>query len=95
MSEWRSKNKMPVSELAVRFIDYYHNFNASNNAIFIDRGLTYRRFVKTFNCLNTCGLSRQENRKAYVSGNKIFQPSHNFYLLIPTAQNLYANLLPL
>ncbi|EYC15716.1 hypothetical protein Y032_0036g3315 [Ancylostoma ceylanicum] len=41
--EWNSHNQMPVSELAVRFIDYYSNFDTSQHVIYIEKGLTSRR----------------------------------------------------
>lgn len=41
--EWTSNNKMTVAELVVRFVDYYSTFDASQNAIYIERGLAARR----------------------------------------------------
>ncbi|KIH60750.1 hypothetical protein ANCDUO_08985 [Ancylostoma duodenale] len=41
--EWNSHNQMSVSELAVRFVDYYSNFDTSQHVIYIEKGLTSRR----------------------------------------------------
>lgn len=41
--EWKSNNQMCASELAVRFVDHYSNFDTSQNVIYIEKGLTSRR----------------------------------------------------
>ncbi|KAK5971569.1 hypothetical protein GCK32_003813 [Trichostrongylus colubriformis] len=41
--DWTSNNKMTTAELIVRFVDYYSTFDASQNAIYIERGLVSRR----------------------------------------------------
>ncbi|KAF1752181.1 hypothetical protein GCK72_018735 [Caenorhabditis remanei] len=40
---WKSHNKMAISELIIRFIDYYSHFNASKEAIYIEKGLAQKR----------------------------------------------------
>ncbi|CAD6186763.1 unnamed protein product [Caenorhabditis auriculariae] len=40
---WESHNKMSVAELAIRFVEYYSQFNFSTEAIFIAKGLTMKR----------------------------------------------------
>lgn len=40
---WNSHNKMAISELIVRFVDYYHHFNAAKEAIYIEKGLAQKR----------------------------------------------------
>ncbi|VDO12270.1 unnamed protein product [Haemonchus placei] len=41
--DWTSNNKMTTAELIVRFVDYYSTFDASQNAIYIEKGLAARR----------------------------------------------------
>ncbi|WKY09170.1 hypothetical protein Q1695_001938 [Nippostrongylus brasiliensis] len=41
--EWTSNNKMTTAELIVRFVDYYSTFDASQHAIYIEKGLATRR----------------------------------------------------
>ncbi|CAI4226750.1 unnamed protein product [Auanema sp. JU1783] len=49
---WKSHNKMTISELIVRFVDYYSSFRASDSAIYIDTGRVLRRkHVSDPNCL--------------------------------------------
>lgn len=40
---WHSHNKMAISELIIRFVDYYCHFNAAKEAIYIQKGLAQRR----------------------------------------------------
>lgn len=40
---WQSHNKMPISELIIRFVDYYSHFNAAKEAIYIEKGLSMKR----------------------------------------------------
>ncbi|PIC22421.1 hypothetical protein B9Z55_016487 [Caenorhabditis nigoni] len=40
---WKSHNKMAVSELIIRFVDYYSHFNAAKEAIYIEKGLAQKR----------------------------------------------------
>ncbi|CAI2355293.1 unnamed protein product [Caenorhabditis sp. 36 PRJEB53466] len=41
--DWKSHNKMAISELILRFVDYYYHFNAAKEAIYIDKGLALKR----------------------------------------------------
>uniref|UniRef100_A0A8R1HWR0 NTP_transf_2 domain-containing protein n=1 Tax=Caenorhabditis japonica TaxID=281687 RepID=A0A8R1HWR0_CAEJA len=41
--EWNSHNKMPISELIIRFVDYYSHFNPAKEAIYIGKGLASKR----------------------------------------------------
>lgn len=40
---WTSHNKMAISELIIRFVDYYNHFNAAKEAIYIEKGLALKR----------------------------------------------------
>uniref|UniRef100_A0A1I7THL4 PAP-associated domain-containing protein n=1 Tax=Caenorhabditis tropicalis TaxID=1561998 RepID=A0A1I7THL4_9PELO len=40
---WKSHNKMAISELIVRFVDYYSHFNPSKEAIYIEKGMALKR----------------------------------------------------
>lgn len=40
---WNSHNKMAISELIIRFVDYYSHFNAAKEAIYIEKGLAQKR----------------------------------------------------
>lgn len=40
---WQSHNKMTVSELIIRFVDYYSHFNPSKEAIYIEKGMALKR----------------------------------------------------
>ncbi|ETN86405.1 hypothetical protein NECAME_16354, partial [Necator americanus] len=42
-AEWRSHNQMSTAELAVRFVDYYSNFDISQRIIYIEKGIAPRR----------------------------------------------------
>ncbi|CAL2042724.1 unnamed protein product [Caenorhabditis brenneri] len=40
---WKSHNKMEVSELIIRFVDYYSHFNPGKEAIYIEKGMALKR----------------------------------------------------
>ncbi|CAI5451792.1 unnamed protein product [Caenorhabditis angaria] len=41
--DFQSHNKMTISELIIRFVDYYSHFNPSKEAIYIEKGLALKR----------------------------------------------------